>query len=150
MERIMKVAVGSDHAGFDLKSSAVAWLKEAGHEVVDLGPQSKDRVDYPDFAHRVAEVVTSGQAQLGVLVCGSGQGMAISANRHQGIRAALCTNEYLAFMARAHNDANVLCMGQRVIGEGLAQAILEKFLNTGFEGGRHEGRVAKIEKPQGE
>ena len=142
----MKVAIGSDHAGFALKQQVVAWLKADEHEVIDVGAHSAERVDYPDFAHDVARRVVAEEAGRGVLVCGSGIGMAIAANRHAGVRAANCTFEYQAEMSRRHNDANVLCIGERTVGPGLAEAVVKVFLSTDFDGGRHAGRVEKIEE----
>lgn len=140
----MLVALGSDHAGVDLKAELVEELKRLGHGVLDLGPATTASVDYPDFAVKTCAAVTSGQADLGVLVCGTGIGMSMTANKVTGIRAALCRSEFEARMARMHNDANVLCLGQRVTGVGLAQEILKAFLTATFEGGRHAGRVEKI------
>jgi ribose 5-phosphate isomerase B len=142
----MKVAVASDHAGFALKEQVRGWLKELGHDVDDKGPASADRVDYPDFAHQVAGAVGEGAADAGVLVCGSGIGMAMAANRHRKVRAANCTTEYQAEMTRRHNDANVLCLGERVVGPGIAESLVRVFFTTAFEGGRHEARVEKIER----
>ncbi len=139
-----KVIAGSDHAGLALRAAAVAAARGAGFEVEDAGPFSGDSVDYPDYARRVAEAVAAGRARFGILVCGTGIGMSISANKVKGIRAALCTCEYEARMARAHNDANVLCVGERVVGLGLGEAIVKAFLETPFEGGRHARRVDKI------
>ncbi len=141
----MRLAAASDHAGFPLKNHLVAWLRAHGHEVVDLGTHSAESTDYPDFAHELARRVVAGEFERGLLVCGSGIGMSIAANRHAGVRAARCLSEYDARMARAHNDANVLTLGERVTGAGLAEAILETFLATAFEGGRHARRVQKIE-----
>jgi len=142
----VKVAIASDHAGFTLKLSLLQALAEAKVEVEDLGPTSTASVDYPDFAKKVTSAVLGGGSQtVGVLVCSTGTGMSIAANKVKGIRAALCRTEFEARMARAHNDANVLCLGERVTGSGLARAILEVFLNTQFEGGRHLARVGKIE-----
>ena len=141
----MRLAAASDHAGFPLKNHLVAWLSAHGHEVADLGTHSAESTDYPDFAHEVARRIASGEIELGLLVCGTGIGMSIAANRHAGVRAARCLTEYDARMARAHNDANVLALGERVTGAGLAEAILETFLATAFEGGRHARRVQKIE-----
>ncbi|MBX7195975.1 MAG: ribose 5-phosphate isomerase B [Sandaracinaceae bacterium] len=142
----MKIAFGCDHAGFPLKAEVLAALEALGHEVVDLGAaNATDSVDYPDFAHAVAARVSSGEAALGVLVCGSGVGMSIAANRHAGIRAVVCSESYSATMARLHNDANVLCFGARIVGPGVARLLLESFVSTRFEGGRHARRVAKIE-----
>jgi ribose 5-phosphate isomerase B len=138
------VALASDHAGVDLKAQLVEELNKAGHEVVDLGPATTASVDYPDFAAKVADAIVSGRAAIGVLVCGTGIGMSITANKVAGIRAALCRTEFEARMSRMHNDANVLCLGQRVTGVGLAVEILKAFLGASFEGGRHAGRVEKI------
>jgi ribose 5-phosphate isomerase B len=139
-----RVVLGSDHAGLALRAEVARVAREAGFEVEDLGPAAGESVDYPDYAARVAEAVASGRARLGVLVCGTGIGMSIAANKVRGIRAAHCTTEYEARMARAHNDANVLCMGERVIGIGLGGAVAAAFLSQGFEGGRHQRRVDKI------
>ena len=140
-----KIVLGSDHAGLALRGESAKVARAAGFEVEDLGPFSGESVDYPDFARRVSEAVASGKARLGILVCGTGIGMSIAANKVKGVRAAHCTTEYEARMARAHNDANVLCIGERVVGLGLGAAIVEAFLRQGFEGGRHQRRVDKIE-----
>jgi ribose 5-phosphate isomerase B len=139
-----KVIAGSDHAGLALRGEAVRVAKAAGFEVDDLGPFSGESVDYPDYAQRVADAVAAGRARLGILVCGTGIGMSIAANKVRGIRAAVCTTELEARMARAHNDANVLCVGERVVGLGLGAAIVAAFLREPFEGGRHARRVEKI------
>ena len=139
-----RVAFGSDHAGFALKAELMKAAREGSHQVEDLGPLQETSVDYPDYARTVSEAVAQGRAELGVLTCGTGIGMSISANKTKGVRAALCHTELEAKMARAHNDANVLCLGQRITGSGLAKAILEAFLATDFEGGRHALRVDKI------
>jgi ribose 5-phosphate isomerase B len=139
-----KIVAGSDHAGLALRAEAVKVARAAGLEVEDLGPFSGESVDYPDYAKRVAEAVASGRAKLGLLVCGTGIGMSIAANKVKGVRAAHCTTELEARMARAHNDANVLCLGERVIGLGLGAAIVKAFLETPFEGGRHARRVDKM------
>ncbi|HVP66352.1 MAG TPA: ribose 5-phosphate isomerase B [Anaeromyxobacteraceae bacterium] len=144
-----RVVAGSDHAGLGLRAEAVQVARELGFEVEDLGPFSKESVDYPDYAQRVAEAVAGGRARFGILVCGTGIGMSIAANKVKGARAAHCTTEYEARMARAHNDANVLCVGERVIGAGLAAAVVRAFLAEPFEGGRHERRVAKIRALEG-
>jgi ribose 5-phosphate isomerase B len=138
------IAFGSDHAGLALRAEAVRVATAAGFQVEDLGPFSSDSVDYPDFASRVGQAVTSGGARLGILVCGTGIGMSIAANKVKGVRAAHCTTEFEARMARAHNDANILCMGERVVGLGLGGAIVSAFLAQAFEGGRHQRRVDKI------
>ena len=139
-----RVVLGSDHAGLALRAEVARVAREAGFEVDDLGPAAGESVDYPDYAARVAEAVASGRARLGVLVCGTGIGMSIAANKVKGVRAAHCTTEYEARMARAHNDANVLCIGERVIGLGLGGAVAAAFLAQPFEGGRHQRRVDKI------
>jgi ribose 5-phosphate isomerase B len=144
----LPVAVASDHGGFHLKNQLLGLLKKRGLEVVDLGCDSMESVDYPDFAIRLAGGITAGKYAWGVLVCGTGLGMSMAANRFKGVRAAVCTNAYMARMARAHNDANVLCMGERVVGAGLAEDILNAFMETGFEGSRHERRIGKIEAIQ--
>lgn len=140
-----RIIVGSDHAGLPLKRHLVSRLRDDGWVVEDIGTHDATSVDYPDFAHRVASEVGSGAHRLGLLVCGSGVGMSIAANRHAGVRAVVCSESFSAAMARAHNDANVLCLGARVVGVGLAELILEEFLEGEFEGGRHERRVDKIE-----
>ncbi len=141
----MKFYIATDHAGVDLKDWTVAYLREKGYEVEDLGPHSKERVDYPDFANKVCEAVLKDKDSQGILICGSGIGMSMAANRHKGIRAALCHDAYTATVARGHNDANVLCFGERIVGKGVAASIIDAWLESSFEGGRHEGRVAKIE-----
>lgn len=141
----MKFYIATDHAGLDLKDYTVKLLREKGHEVVDLGPFSKDRVDYPDYAVKVCESILSDTTSQGILICGSGIGMSMAANRHSGIRAALCHDAYTATVARGHNDANVLCFGERIIGQGVAESILDAWIAGSFDGGRHTNRVAKIE-----
>jgi len=140
-----RIIVASDHAGLPLKEPLAALLKERGWDVEDIGTNVPDSVDYPDFAHPLARAIASGEHTVGLLVCGSGVGVSISANRHAGVRAVLCSEPYSAAMARSHNDANVLCLGARVVGPGLAEAILDAFLSGEFEGGRHARRVGKIE-----
>jgi ribose 5-phosphate isomerase B len=142
----MRFAVGADHAGFELKEHLSAVLVAAGHEVEDLGTRSTDSTDYPDWAHRVAEAVAGGAAERGLLVCGTGVGMAMAANRHRGVRAAACNDLFTARLARAHNDANLLALGARIVAPGLAEAILAAFVETPFEGGRHQRRVAKLDR----
>ena len=141
----MKFYVATDHAGIELKDYTVELLKEKGHEVIDLGPYSKDRVDYPDYAHKVATSVLEDKESHGILICGSGIGMSMAANRHEGIRAALCHDAYTATVARGHNDANILCFGERIVGLGVIESILNAWTTTSFEGGRHKQRVNKIE-----
>lgn len=146
----MKIILASDHAGLELRQELVASLRERGVPFEDAGPTLRDSVDYPDFAAKVARAVVSGEYTHGVLVCGTGIGMSIVANKYRGVRAALCTTEFEARMARAHNDANVLCLGQRVVGTGVARSILEAFLATPFEAGRHALRVQKIRDAESE
>lgn len=140
----MKVSIASDHAGFEQKQMLVAHLQGAGHQVIDRGPDSDDRVDYPDFAELVAKDVVSGQAQRGVLVCGTGIGMAIAANKVDGIRAANIVSEEFAALTREHNDANVITVSGRFVSEEENRKIVDTFLSTEFAGGRHAGRVEKI------
>ncbi|WP_298754062.1 ribose 5-phosphate isomerase B [uncultured Arcobacter sp.] len=140
----MKYYIGADHAGIDIKAYVKKLFEARGHEVIDLGPQSKDRVDYPDFAEKVCKEVLANEGSKGILICGSGIGMSMAANKFDGIRAALCHNEYSAQMAREHNDANVICLGERVTGPGMVEAIVEAWDKATFQGGRHEGRVKKI------
>lgn len=140
----MKIAIGGDHAGYAYKQEIITLLKAEGHEVKDFGPYSDASVDYPDFAHPLASSVESGETETGILICGSGNGVAITANKHQGIRAALCWTEELGALARQHNNANVLCLPSRFIDLDLAKKITLTFLSTSFEGGRHENRVKKI------
>jgi len=139
-----RIIAASDHAGLALRAEAVKVARGLGFEVEDLGPATGESVDYPDYARQVAEAVAAGRGRLGILVCGTGIGMSIAANKVRGVRAALCTTELEARMARAHNDANVLCLGERVVGLGLGAAIVKAFLEASFEGGRHERRVRKI------
>lgn len=140
----MNVALGSDHAGVDSKARLKGLLEQAGHSVLDLGTDGSASVDYPDFAAAVARSVVAGEAALGILVCGTGIGMAISANKVAGVRAAKCNDEFEAKMSRAHNDANVLCLGERVLDPAVMDAIVTSFLAEPFEGGRHGRRVGKI------
>ena len=142
--RTMKIAIGADHGGFELKHSLVAKLRDMGHEVIDMGTDSAASVDYPDFADQVCGRVLDGKVRFGILVCGTGIGMSMAANKYRGIRAALCDNEYGARMSREHNNANVLCLGDRVLGKGLAESIVEVWLSASFEGGRHQRRVDKF------
>ena len=140
----MKVSIASDHAGFEEKELLKPYLVELGHEVIDRGPDSDDRVDYPDFAELVAKDVAGGEADRGVLVCGTGIGMAIAANKVDGIRAANVTTPEFAALAREHNDANIVTVSGRFVTDETNRAVVKAFLETAFGGGRHEGRVAKI------
>ena len=139
-----RLVIASDHAGFDLKDHLLAALGDLGQSTLDLGPGSNASVDYPDFAHKLCKLVEDGEADFGILICGSGTGMTITANKHLKIRAANCWNTEIAQLARAHNDANVLCLPARFISAAEAVDILKTFLSTAFEAGRHEHRVAKI------
>lgn len=141
----MRVATGSDHAGFRLKRLLARRLVELGHEVTDLGTHDEDRVDYPDFGAAVGRAVAGGEADLGVCVCGSGIGIAMAANKVAGVRAANLHDTTSAALARQHNNANVVCFGQRLIDGDTALAVLDTFLDASFEGGRHAGRVAKLD-----
>ena len=140
----MKIAIGADHGGFELKKAILTTLKDLGHDVEDLGCTSQESVDYPDFAGKVARGVSEGLFERGILICGTGIGMSISANKFPHVRAALCHNLFTARLSREHNDANILVMGERVIGAGLAQEMVRIWLETGFEGDRHQRRVEKI------
>lgn len=146
-----KIAIASDHAGYDLKARIVDYLRQRDDlEVVDLGPAAAERCDYPDFGAAVGRAVRDGEAPRGILVCGSGIGISMAANKINGVRAALAHNAITARLARAHNDANVLCLGSRIIGEVIALDAVDAFLATDFEGGRHAGRVEKIHRLEGE
>ncbi len=138
------IAIGSDHAGYPLKEKIKEFLLSKGYHVLDFGTQSTESTDYPIFAKEVCLAIQRGEAQRGILICGTGIGMSITANKFKGIRASLCFNEYMARMSRKHNDANVLCLGERIIGYDLAIAIVDAWLSTDFEGGRHERRVRLI------
>ena len=140
----MKIAVACDHGGLNLKKAVLAFLEKNGHESVDFGTYTADSCDYPDFALPAAEAVANGTCDRGVVICGTGIGVSIAANKVKGIRCAHCHDTYSAKYTRLHNDANMLAFGQRVIGEGLMLEILETFLTTGFEGGRHQKRIDKI------
>jgi ribose 5-phosphate isomerase B len=141
----MRIAVGADHAGYALKESLAAHLREGGHEVLDLGTHSEERVDYPDFGAAVGRAVTGGDAEMGLCVCGSGIGIAIAANKIPGVRAATVHDVTSAHLAREHNDANVICIGERLTGPEVAKESVEAFLSASFAGGRHAPRVAKID-----
>ena len=140
----MKIAIGSDHGGYDLKEQVKTWLQEMGHEVEDFGCHSKESCDYPDFGAAAARAVASGQCEKGVVICTTGIGISMTANKVKGIRCALCGDPWSAEMTRRHNDANMLAMGAGVVGLQLARQILEAFLTHDFEGGRHQRRVDKL------
>jgi ribose 5-phosphate isomerase B len=146
----MRIAVGADHAGYRLKDRVAAWLLTQGHDVVDHGTHDASSVDYPDYAFAVANAVRTGAADRGVLVCGTGQGMAMTANRVEGVRAAVVADPFSAQMAAEHNDARVLCLGERVVGDGVALACVESWVNATFAGGRHLGRIEKMGRVRGE
>ena len=139
-----KVAIGGDHAGFEYKAKLVSKLESQGYEVKDFGPFSTDSVDYPDYVHPLCSAIEAGEFELGIVICGSGNGVAITANKHQGIRAALCWDNELAALARQHNNANVIALPARFIAYELAEQLVETFLTTDFEAGRHQNRVNKI------
>ena len=141
----MKFYIATDHAGYALKEFTKQYVLELGHEIIDLGPENADRVDYPDFAKKCANAVIEDDGSFGILICGTGIGISIAANKVTGIRAALCHDAYTASATRAHNDANILCFGERVVGKGVVESMLDAFCNTEFEGGRHSSRVGKIE-----
>lgn len=140
----MKIAIAADHGGFELKDSMVEYIKSLGNEVVDLGTNSADSVDYPDYAKKVCEEIQQENSDLGILICGTGIGMSLAANKFEGIRAACVSDVYSAKMSRNHNNANVLCIGARVIGDEVAKLIIKTFLENEFEAGRHQRRVDKI------
>jgi len=141
----MRLAIGSDHAGVQLKSQLAEHLRGLGHDVVDVGPADTSSVDYPDYAHKVTDLLVAEKVERGVLICGTGQGMAMSANKVPGVRAAVVADTFSAEMAMLHNDARVLCIGERVVGPGLAMSLLDAWLGASFEGGRHTRRVGKME-----
>lgn len=141
----MKIAIGADHAGFERKQELISYLKSKGVEVIDKGTYSLDRADYPDFGHAVAVSVLSKEVDTGILMCGSGNGIAMSANKHAGIRAALCWNEEITALARQHNNANILVLPARYMSFELACKCVDVYLSTAFEGGRHQARIEKID-----
>ncbi|GEP89378.1 ribose 5-phosphate isomerase B [Chitinophaga terrae (ex Kim and Jung 2007)] len=140
----LPVAIGSDHAGFEYKEEVISFLEGKGWKVKDFGTRSKESVDYPDYAHPVANAVESGECTFGILICGSANGVAITANKHQGIRAAICWGTELAELARSHNNANVLCIPARFVDLQVANQMVDAFIATPFEGGRHQTRVGKM------
>lgn len=138
------IAIGSDHAGFEYKNALSIWLKEKGYQVIDFGTHSPMSVDYPDFAHPTASSVENGEASFGILLCGTANGVAMTANKHPQIRASLCWQNDVAVVSRQHNDANIICIPARFVSLALAEQMIELFMNTEFEGGRHATRVGKI------
>ena len=146
----MRIGLGSDHAGLRLKSTIATILEESGHQVSDFGTTSEDSCDYPEFARQVAEAVRDGRCERGILLCATGVGMAICANKVRGVRASACNDLFSARYSRLHNDLNVLCLGERIIGPGLAQEIVRVWLDTPFEGGRHARRLGLIETLENE
>ena len=141
----MKFYIANDHAGINIVKEVIKMLEDRGNEVEHIGAYDSQRVDYPDFAHNLCQKVNSHESSFGILICGTGIGMSLAANKHRGIRAALVHDSYTAQMARAHNDANVLCFGERVVGLGVVESIIDTWIKTPFEGGRHASRVEKIE-----
>jgi len=147
----MKIAIGSDHVGFPLKQHIIQYLKEKGHVVTDLGTDGTERVDYPVYGKKVAKEVVSGAVDRGILICGTGVGISIAANKVHGIRAVVCSEPYSARLARQHNNANIVAFGGRVVGESIAEMIVDEFLETEYEGGRHQKRIdmiSEIEKEE--
>ncbi len=138
------IAIGCDHAGFEYKTALIKWLTDKGYQVKDFGTFSAGSVDYPDFAHPTASSVENGEAAFGILLCGSANGVAITANKHQNIRAGLCWQNDVALLVRKHNDANMICIPARFVSLALAEQMLDLFMTTAFEGGRHASRVGKI------
>ncbi len=143
----MRIAIASDHAAFALKRDLAAWLREAGHKVTDLGPDSEDRVDYPDYGYILADAIAHGEAERGIALCGSGIGISIAVNRNPAVRCALVAEPLSAALAREHNDANAIAMGARLTGIDMAKACVEAFLSADFAGGRHSARVEKLAHP---
>ena len=141
----MKIAIGCDHAGYELKEKVKAKMAAAGHEMIDVGTDSNESVDYPKFGHAVGRTVADGSAERGIAICGSGIGISIACNKVPGIRAALCTSTEMAEMCRRHNNANVICMGARMISEELAYAMIDTWMTTEFEGGKHERRINELD-----
>jgi ribose 5-phosphate isomerase B len=139
-----KIAIGNDHAGYEMKEVVLEWLEGKGYEIKNFGTDSPESVDYPDFVHPVADAVEKGEFDFGVLVCGSGQGVSFTANKHQGIRAALCWSAEISKLSRQHNNANILCLPGRFLNEAEGIEILKNFLETEFEGGRHQNRIDKV------
>lgn len=151
MDNTRKIAIACDHAGFDLKSQCIAWVRDMGYEALDLGTDSIDSVDYPDFAKKMGDVISDGGCQTGILICGSGIGISIAANRFPSVRCALCHDETTARLARQHNDANVIALGSRTTGIETAKAAIEVFLSTDFDGGeRHTRRINKLSDKLGD
>ncbi|WP_292661443.1 ribose 5-phosphate isomerase B [Nitratifractor sp.] len=141
----MKFYIATDHAGFHYKAQVIDYVRSKGHEIIDLGPETADRVDYPDYGRKCAEAVKADPGSFGIVICGTGIGISIAANKVPGIRAATCHDAYTARMARAHNNAQILGFGERVVGMGVVQSMIDAFIETSFEGGRHERRVEKID-----
>jgi ribose 5-phosphate isomerase B len=146
----MKIAIGSDHRGVSVRQRIIPFLQKLGHEVIDFGPEATGSVDYPDYAHKVAKAVSAGEVDRGILICGTGIGMCIAANKIRGVRAAPCHDSITAELSRSHNDANVLCLSADLLGEELIERMLKIWLETKFEGGRHSRRVEKIMKVEKE
>ena len=145
MEKSKKIIIGCDHAGFGLKGAVLAHLTEKGFDCIDVGTNSAESCHYPEFAHKLCVKIQNGEAPLGILICGTGIGMSMAANKHRGIRAAACSDIFSAKYTRLHNDANVLCIGERVVGAGLAIELVDAFVDTEFEGGKHKTRIDMFE-----
>ena len=143
--KIKKLVIGCDHAGYDLKLKVIEHLKAQDIEILDVGTNSTASCDYPDYADALCKAITSGECERGILICGTGIGMSMAANKHKGIRAACCSDTFSARLTREHNDANVLCFGARVVGEGLAYDLADLFVSTDYEGGKHARRVAMVD-----
>lgn len=146
----MKIAIASDHRGFVVKGKILAMIADLGHEALDFGPETPDSVDYPDYASKVARAVSNKETERGILICGSGMGMCIVANKFDGVRAAPCHDDLTAEMSRLHNDSNVLCLSADLLGDRLVNRMVEIWLTTGFEGGRHARRLEKISRIESE
>lgn len=140
----MKIAIGNDHVAVEMKNHITKYLKEKGHEVINFGTDSSDRCDYPVYGKRVADAVASGKCERGILICGTGIGISLAANKVKGIRAAVCSEAYSARLTRQHNDANIIAFGARVVGDATAKMIVDEFINTEYEGGRHQRRIDMI------
>lgn len=150
MKTSRPIAIGCDHAAYDLKLAVIEHLKEKGYDCIDVGTHSTESCNYPEYAHAVCQRIQSGECERGILICGTGIGMSMAANKHKGIRAAACSDTYSARLTRLHNDANVLCFGERVVGKGLALDIVDAYLDAEFEGGKHQTRIDMLMKFENE
>lgn len=150
MKSSKPIAIGCDHAAYELKLTVIEHLKERGYECIDVGTHSSASCNYPEYAHAVCQKIQSGECERGILICGTGIGMSMAANKHKGIRAAACSDTYSARLTRMHNDANILCFGERVVGQGLALDIVDAYLDAEFEGGKHQARIDMLMKYENE